>query len=1496
MTDRLKLNDPVTADSSTTTGGETSSSLEGIVAHLGPVQFASGDDWVGMRLTGTSTGKGKNNGSVDGIVYFECGGENNGMFVKRTKVTKRKLSKLEELRLRRELSEAGGGVASSSGSSSVTTTTTRRTTRSSAAATSTTKATTPTKTTTPTKSSAPSTKLEELRAKREALARERGGNATRDAVSPPITNKDSEAITTDNENDEEGNVTSPVKDDDGQNYPKDDKNEISAATITTTTNVSSTPMRISLTSATPGYRAELARLQTKISTLETDLRKKNAECASLQSSLEFMSKGAEQSTHDAVRMYAMGALAMSGGVMKGTSPTKASPRRSLVGEMKLEGKVSGDEDEDDEEEEEEGVVNQAAAAVSRALVERNDELKKQLSDLTSVNADLHHRISETEERMSNITQRFERANENYQTEKQARNDDTLTFTSEKAVLTSQLSSLERELKVLQERVSDKSTSQDHSHLTLTKLRAEVTSLQRKNEELTNDKTELENTLEDLVLDKEQLGHEKETLEDLLEEMKVDLESAQLELDDVKAQLEMGNVEASAAEKGDVDESSETSAALVVQNSRLRTALIRLREQSELERNDLQRQLKAYQSDSASNDELRTELVELRKTHATTLADMQDLKDTIDQTSALEETIETLSDKVWNLEETNANLERTIRELEEAAEIAAEMEEVQTEELKLTLRDLEGRDALVRNLEEVIKMQRRREEDFQRYVSEFRASIVTLKREKAALLAVTDDDRGDKASLLSTSKKALAQAAQLATDAAEARKRNSEAAFHMITARSATYLNQRLGTLLPSGVVSAELAAMKGEMNLAKVADKAAISLTAVEEVFNKAVEKGLSGISEFNTLEDGASMSLTDASSQQIATINHQAAFATVTIEAATDALRLMAAGQWPDLLSEEQSTELGTVVLHSITDLDFALSDQLKLIKSEGMLSPMRSSLSDLDQSVRNTRLAIFGFTDDSGQTIIPKEWKPPGWEALKNLSQGRFAVLAATAALCSAVSPMEESENEPPPATPQNLVDVLTKAKQSCASILDICKNFSGLQLSDIDVLVSLDELSIQFQNGSKSLFECVKTTLSTKSVSNVEVAEFSSLLDIVISSVRLLAALIRKAELDKFDAKHHHYLSAEYGDSWMGVTEVVSQVRQVNGDPEDLNYLMRARSIESQLADAVQNEPKLVIADAKIVSLEKNLASRAKEIEMQNRRLAELESMLARMSSATSMSPIKDRNMPSTPSGAPVDTQNLKEEIRMLQEALDVMQKQADEYEKEIRSLKDKSRPVRSNMRSARGSITPKSSAMDLEATLSQLGQGSGGLTPRGSNSRDALLESVSLETALFRPALTSAVESSNYWKSKALGSALSQLAPLNVTIGTQVREDMFGLRGNNKTSDIDCMNEIALAKSNMRLAKASFSIVDLSKADISARAQLTCEQQKKCLAEERLLNAIHRVSATTDLRPSLSQPIQSRKNSTMVGRITLPSLDREGCGSVRMSVTNADLRNVHSFLVQ
>ena len=1000
----------------------------------------------------------------------------------------------------------------------------------------------------------------------------------------------------------------------------------------------------------------------------------------------------------------------------------------------------------------------------------------------------------------------------------------------------------------------------------------------------------------------------------LEECKIDLESAQLELEDANAQLEeqrsaeesavqgsIAPIAVAAGAEGDDPNVSFSSAAdsadvtrsLSLQNTRLRTALIRLREQSELERNDLQRQLKAYQSDATSREELQTELDTLKATHASTISQMQELKDIIDQTSSLEETIETLSDKVWNLEEENANLERTVRELEESAEIAAEMEEVQADELKMVMRDLEGRDALVRNLEEAIRMQRRREEDFQRYVSEFRTSISSLKQEKDALMALTDDNRGEKSHLLATSQKALAQAAQLAADAAEARQRSSEAAFQMIAARSATYLSSRLETLLPSGVVSAELAAVKGEMSLAKVADKAATSLVAIEVVFDKAIDKGSSGLSEFDVLEDGDVMTLSDAASQQIAAMTHQTTFTNMVINAGTDALRLMAAGQWPDLLSQEISTDLGSVVVHSVADLDLALSEQLRLLKSEGVLSPLRSSLADLDESVNNTRLALFSATDESGKTVIPNDWKPPGWEALKYLSLGRFTCLGAAAVLSSAVSPMEG--DEPPPATPRNYGEVLTKAKQSCASMLDVCKKLAGLRLDDMETLGALNELSIEYQTSASALFECVKNSFEGQSISAENVNSIAALLEKVLSAARQLAALLRKTDLGDNDTTNHHFLSAEFGDSWGGVTEIVSQVRSIDGDTEDVNYLMRARAIETQLTEAVENEPKLTNANAKILSLEKSLSSRSKEIQMQNNRITELERVISK-STASPMTPMKGA-APSTAAPS-VDSEKLKGEVRVLQEALDVMQKQSEEYEKEIKSLK--SRPSR-GVRTAGGRTTPKKASMDLEATLSQLGQAAGSKSAV-SSSRDLLLESISLETALFRPALSSAVQSANYWKTQAMGSALSKLAPLNIPIAAQsmpsstsdeavkVLDDLLKKRH----SESQCLEEFALAKKETRLAKASFSIIDLSNNDVSSRSQLGIEQQKAKLAESRLQHATALWLKSTKTKSLASYSSQRSSDKSPLGRITVPC--RDGVGFVApLAVDNADLRNLHSFLV-
>lgn len=301
------------------------------------------------------------------------------------------------------------------------------------------------------------------------------------------------------------------------------------------------------------------------------------------------------------------------------------------------------------------------------------------------------------------------------------------------------------------------------------------------------------------------------------------------------------------------------------------------------------------------------------------------------------------------------------------------------------------------------------------------------------------------------------------------------------------------------------------------------------------------------------------------------------------------------------------------------------------------------------------------------------------------------------------------------------------------------------------------------------------------------------------------------------------------------------------------------------------------------------------MQNSRIAELEKLIQ---ASAPMSPMTPRSKSSPgPSAPSADTEKLKEEVRVLQEALDVMQQQVDEYEKALKDNKRSSRGVRT----AGGRVTPKKT-MDLEATLNQLGQAAGAKSP--TSSRDVLLESISLETALFRPALSSAVQSANYWKTKAMGSALSKLAPLSVPVTAQSvpsstgRDDLISQGASSANDQARCLDELSLAKNELRLAKASFSIVDLSKNEVPSRAQLTEQQRKEQMAEVRLKEATSSWLKlnNTDSLASFPPPSSSQaRTSSSIGRITLPC--RDGVGFVApLTVNTPELRDFHSFLVQ
>jgi chromosome segregation ATPase len=248
-----------------------------------------------------------------------------------------------------------------------------------------------------------------------------------------------------------------------------------------------------------------------------------------------------------------------------------------------------------------------------------------------------------------------------------------------------------------------------------KLQAELAAHRRRIEQLESEKQELEADVEDLTLDKDQLEKEREALENRVEELNFDVENAQLEVEELKVQLEDAR-EASERAVGASSESSEQYPGAVggadaedviraqkVQIERLRSALLMQREQLAHEKRELDRQLRDAEKDAEAGRAASGELESLKTLKARMEEEVNELKDRVEESAAFESMVEEMSDRVLAIEDENIGLRSTIRELEEAAELTAEMEELQADELKALNRDLEGRDTIIRNLEEVIKM-------------------------------------------------------------------------------------------------------------------------------------------------------------------------------------------------------------------------------------------------------------------------------------------------------------------------------------------------------------------------------------------------------------------------------------------------------------------------------------------------------------------------------------------------------------------------------------------------------------------------------------------------------------------------------------------------------------------------------------------------------------------------------------------------------------------------
>lgn len=553
-------------------------------------------------------------------------------------------------------------------------------------------------------------------------------------------------------------------------------------------------------------------------------------------------------------------------------------------------------------------------------------------------------------------------------------------------------------------------------------------------------------------------------------------------------------------------------------------------------------------------------------------------------------------------------------------------------------------------------QRKREEDFQRAVSNYRGTVETLKQEKKALLELQQGGEGEKSDLVSASQKALARAAQLVQDAAEMRKREAQAAIDRIDSQVRLHLSERLESMLPPSVASAEIASIKGELLLSKVVGKASLSLDGIARSFAKTIrarawewrsDKGEDEKEEFLS----EAIMLTDEQQQTAATMIHQSEVAHVAIDVSGDLLWLLSAGQWPDIVGPDASAELGSIMGHSMNEMDMVLGNVLNTLKEEGVLSPHQSNIGAFRQTVISTMQTLRSHIEHDGESLVPMHWKPPALRLFRDASRAKYSSLGCYAAVASVLNFGDSVRTPEMVEKTKVLVEalkrLLRKLDKASAEATKSCLRLATLDVQDDSTVGDISGVADRWRAAADDLLGKIFSMISSEEgITPDKLHACEAATDEVVRLVSQFAAVLRTANLNVTADQRFHPFSPEVADVWEGVTLLARSIRAKDGDEEDVNYLVRSRAIEQSLEQAVEKEPKLALANAKVASLEKSLSLRSKEIAVQNTRLSELEKLLAR-TSAQPAPRIKSAEMTSSE-----EINNLKQENRVVRFSLQLI----------------------------------------------------------------------------------------------------------------------------------------------------------------------------------------------------------------------------------------------------
>ncbi|KAK4155033.1 dynein associated protein-domain-containing protein [Chaetomidium leptoderma] len=238
--------------------------------------------------------------------------------------------------------------------------------------------------------------------------------------------------------------------------------------------------------------------------------------------------------------------------------------------------------------------------------------------------------------------------------------------------------------------------------------------------------------------------DREMAEEMAEVYKTELDALKQKSEELELEVEILREENGEFTKGMSSEDRASTGWLQMEknNERLRQALIRLRDISREQEEELKDQIKGLQEDLVEFETFRDQFDTCKADLAQRDAAVEDLREQLDNALGAEDLIESLTEQTMNQSERIEELKASIALLEDLKEIGDELEINHTHNAKELQEEIDTKDAIIGEQIRQAAVQRTSMEDMEYTLSRFRELVTSLQSDLAdmrASHAVTENE-------------------------------------------------------------------------------------------------------------------------------------------------------------------------------------------------------------------------------------------------------------------------------------------------------------------------------------------------------------------------------------------------------------------------------------------------------------------------------------------------------------------------------------------------------------------------------------------------------------------------------------------------------------------------------------------------------------------------------------------------------------------------------------